>query len=1185
MKHKYSLILFIFALCILWQVQLFAQKEAAIWYFGEYAGVTFNTNPPQADTLGQLTTIEGVSMMCDRNTGSLLFYTDGLSVWNKNHQLMPNGNGLGGNSSSTQSAVVVPQPGKDSIYYVFTTAQLGQSPGACYSVVDLTLNNGLGDITIKNEVLHPSTCEKVTAAMHCNGKDYWIVFHEWMSDIFYVYPLTSAGVGNAVINGIGTIVTGSVSKTRGEIRLSPDGKKLAIANDNLGAQLFDFDNENGTISNLISLNVTPRTYGVCFSPDNTKLYITTGWTEKDIYQFDLTASNIPASQTLVGTTAASYIGSLQNAPDGKMYAATYGASYIGVITNPNAVGTACNYVDSAISLNGRICKWGLPNYPQNLFTPTNLITLNYAVDSCDNNGVAVSFSSNLSFSPDSLRITYGDGASATDLNIAHTYVGSGSYVATLTVYSGCKILEDTVTVFINSPSEFKLGNDTLICSGSSITLDASTSGGIYTWSTGASSSSIQVNKNDTYWVNVSAGSCTLTDTVFVAVQKLNPGFMYQMSCQSDTVQFVDTTSATIVSWAWDFGDGTTALVANPSHVYLTKSNYQVTLTVNSMEGCNEQFSTTIKPTASPVVGFNSSNVCLGDTALFRDTSTTPMGVINSWFWDFGDGSTSSVQHPTHLYAEAGNFNIILSITTDSGCAAYVTQQLTVYDKPVAGFALSSNMYCEKESITFDNTTQIPNGVIVKDYTWDFGNGVISRAKKPVYNYSTNGNYNITLEVTSDLGCKDKASQQVQINPLPLANVGVIDACKLDSVHFNDQSLISGGGISSWEWSFGDNTNSSLANPVHVYEEDSSYSVRLIVTSSFGCKDTAFVQVDVYEKPAVSFIPSLACSGQQVEFTNQTTVSGASSLSWSWNFGNGITSVDQHPINVYANAGTYSVELIAANGSCLDSAEQTITVYTTPTAAFTYTDSYECTSQLVEYTDHSSIANSSIESWNWNFGDGNVSTELSPLHVYSKEDLHMVSLTVTSKEGCQATAETQIETDFQEISADFFLSRSETSLLESTIDFSDNSTGAEFLAWYVGDGNIVNNELSFSHTYADTGTYHVLLVASNSQGCIDSSMKTVTIHGDNSLYIPNAFSPNGDGKNDVFTAYGVGIDEFIMRIHDRWGNQVFATDDMTKGWDGTYNGKKSTQGMYVYELVIRYANGKEKLMEGAVYLMK
>ena len=173
---------------------LFAQKEGNIWYFGQNAGIDFNGATPLALTNGALYTNEGCATICD-TSGSLLFYTDGNKVWNKNHTLMPNGNGLMGHFSSTQSAIIVKKPSSTTIYYVFTVYQLAGAPGLRYSEVDISLQNGLGDVnTNKNILIVTPTCEKITAVSHKNNVDFWIITHLFGSNTFHSYLLSSTGL-------------------------------------------------------------------------------------------------------------------------------------------------------------------------------------------------------------------------------------------------------------------------------------------------------------------------------------------------------------------------------------------------------------------------------------------------------------------------------------------------------------------------------------------------------------------------------------------------------------------------------------------------------------------------------------------------------------------------------------------------------------------------------------------------------------------------------------------------------------------------------------------------------------------------------------------------------------------------------------------------------------------------------
>jgi PKD repeat protein len=342
----------------------FSQKENNIWYFGNGAGLDFNSGSPVPLTNGAINTTEGCASVADTG-GSLLFYTDGVTVYNKVHNTMVNGIGLKGGNSSSESAIIVPLPGSSSQYYIFTTPDQGSLDGLNYSVVDMTLQGGFGEVVILNTLLHAPIGEKVCATHHANGTDYWIVAHEYNSDAFYAYQLSATGVNPVpVISNVGLVHMGY----HGYLKFTPDASKIGLAvgeTDNL--ELLDFNNSTGVVSNPLTFPTTwVYPYGVEFSPDNSKFYVAQSGVlgTAGIYQFDMLAGSgaaIIASGQLVGTTTNQYLGPLQLAPDGKIYCARYPTGTIGVIDNPNASGLACNYIDNAVFLNGGTSLFGLPN--------------------------------------------------------------------------------------------------------------------------------------------------------------------------------------------------------------------------------------------------------------------------------------------------------------------------------------------------------------------------------------------------------------------------------------------------------------------------------------------------------------------------------------------------------------------------------------------------------------------------------------------------------------------------------------------------------------------------------------------------------------------------------------------------------------------------------------------------------
>ncbi len=430
-KSLFSLILFLIPVII------FSQGEANNWYFGNNAGLNFNTNPPSALTNGALSTSEGCSSISAPN-GDLLFYTDGRTVWNRNHQPMPNANyspatnfdGLNGDPSSTSSGLIVPHPTNPNLFFVFTLdephhnnafAYPNQGPadpngnpidnytdvsthevpidddgfnnGLNYSLIDMTLENGLGDVvtTDKNiqlvtydetnpEHLKYKASEKITAVRGADCASIWIIVH--FIDSFYAFKIDENGVNETpVISTTGPSLTLDNYRRAalGYMKASPNGTKILTANNTLnynqnvpGNQdagdgnvfLLDFDNESGTVSNPIELISDVNAYGVEFSSDSEKAYAVTN--NQAIFQWDLTAENIPASQNLI-TSNIGLIGAIQLGPDGRIYVSRFNSPFLGIIENPQAEAESINVTPNGIDLQGRNAVLGLPPFIQSLF--------------------------------------------------------------------------------------------------------------------------------------------------------------------------------------------------------------------------------------------------------------------------------------------------------------------------------------------------------------------------------------------------------------------------------------------------------------------------------------------------------------------------------------------------------------------------------------------------------------------------------------------------------------------------------------------------------------------------------------------------------------------------------------------------------------------------------------------------
>ncbi|MHC0442859.1 T9SS type B sorting domain-containing protein [Flavobacterium sp. 3-210] len=373
---KYFAVLFLFC-----SLNCFAQGEANFWYFGLKAGLDFNSGAPIVKTDGQLQTFEGNATISDAS-GKLLFYTDGITIYNKNHTVMLNGTGLWGDPSTTQSATIVPKPGSTTEFYVFTIDAEAKPHGLSYSIVDMSLAGGLGAVTTRNVFVKASMCEKISVVKNADKTGFWVLTHLWNTNTFEARLLTAAGLSGPVTTNIGDIVTSTnfitpgvqnVENSLGYMKFSPDGTKVAACNygdqaTNQGSlQLFDFNNVTGTLSNAKTLMSNQYgLYGLEFSPNGKVLYATLNKFGK-LYQFDLTAPNIAASRvTLLDSPTKQRIAALQLAPDKKIYIATFTDPFLGIINNPNELGAAANLNINGLDL-GTISYGGLPTFNQSIF--------------------------------------------------------------------------------------------------------------------------------------------------------------------------------------------------------------------------------------------------------------------------------------------------------------------------------------------------------------------------------------------------------------------------------------------------------------------------------------------------------------------------------------------------------------------------------------------------------------------------------------------------------------------------------------------------------------------------------------------------------------------------------------------------------------------------------------------------
>jgi gliding motility-associated-like protein len=776
---------------------------------------------------------------------------------------------------------------------------------------------------------------------------------------------------------------------------------------------------------------------------------------------------------------------------------------------------------------------------------------------------------------------FGDG-SAVDTNQSptHVFALTGNYDVTLTVTSGFGCTNSstqTITVLPQPVADF---TNSSLCAQQAVQFTDATAGpSVNNWSwnfdDGSALNSLQ-NPSHTFALagtyNVAlivsnSSGCVNTIIKPVVVNTTpNPLFTATTSCEGTVTSFTDqsTDAVAINNWFYDFADGNNSTSQNPNYIYANAGTYNVSLTVTNVNGCSDTFILPVNINVHPVANYIVDTVCIGTATTFTDLST---GSPTSWQWNFGDGN-NGITGPvvTHVYSTAGTYVTSLTVSSGAGCSDQ-TFRIVVVRSDIQAHITSPVSACVGSLVTLNDNSVITTGFILSD-TWDFGDGSpIANTLNTTHTYTTAGTYTITHVVVSDGGCMSTAVTTIIINPLPVANFTTNNICTSQQAQFTD---ISTGPPVSWSWNFGDFGTSTDQNPVHFYVASGSFNVNLTVTTAAGCTDNTVLPITVYFKPVASFTSSVECWGDTTLFVNtSTSISGTISGYW-WDFHDGTTSTLANPNHLFtSHTNSFPVTFaVITNLGCVDTINTNVTTHPLPVFNYDPDKASGCDAFTVNFYDTTAVAGGNIVNWLWDFGDGNYSFTQYPTHTYDEPGNYNASLTVTDWLGCKMTDTLNYPiVVYPTPVPGFSASPNETSIYEPGIQFNDESIGGTYWEWDLGDFETSIDENPY-HIYPDTGTYLIKqIVISNIGGCKDSVTHPVRINGESTIFIPNAFTPDENGLNDVFAPKFFGMLEFKMIIFDRWGNQIFETEDMNEGWNGKVNGQGEVvqQDVYVYKI--------------------
>lgn len=706
---KACMLFLIMKMCVIQAA--YAQQEINNWFFGYNSGLNFSSGVPVA-TPGSLRSWEGCSSISDRN-GNLLFYTDGIAVWNKMHQVMPNGANLSGDTLCTQSALITGYPGNDSLFYIFTVAKETEPKGLQYTLVNMKLNGGLGDVvaTQKNIPLLTPVCEKVTAVKHGNANDIWVITHKFGTNEFYVYAINCAGLNTTPrIMAVGNIAD-KIANSIGYLKASPDGTTLAMAGFTSVVEVFDFDILTGAITNPRIIVANPNNitgpYGIEFSGNSKLLYVSESYNNNAsgaffIFQYKIDTPDIVDSRTAVDSGYANAAGALQLGPDGKIYIAYDQQPFLGAITNPDIEGPGCGHIRQYVGLSpGTISGVGLPTsvagYKRTLLgKDTTLCEGGWVVARVRLPGTT---------------FLWQDGSTRDSLVIT----APGTYWVEIN-HNNC-IYRDTLQVIWRPKPVINLGKDTALCANNYPLLlqQQIIPGATYLWQDSSANNNYLVTGQGTYWLEAALNGCSARDSILVTTRPVTTFNLGNDTSICEQQQLSLGIAGGFAAYTWSNGSQSDNIIVTDSGLYWCEA-------VNPA-GCPWRDSIRVAIRLLPVFSLgNDTLLCEGNTLLL-DVSNAG----DQYLWQ--DGSTQS----RYRINNSGRYHVTVS---KAGCSRSDTISISYKGMPKPDLGPDKEM-CPGQVLVLNP------GISGMSYTWQNG------STQPSFTVTEPGVYSVTI--TSECG--------------------------------------------------------------------------------------------------------------------------------------------------------------------------------------------------------------------------------------------------------------------------------------------------------------------------------------------------------------------------------------------------------------------------------------------------
>ncbi len=742
----------------------------------------------------------------------------------------------------------------------------------------------------------------------------------------------------------------------------------------------------------------------------------------------------------------------------------------------------------------------------------NSPTVNFSsILNCTNS--TITFTNNSSIASGSItdwHWDFGDTDSSLVLNPIHTYASGGNYLVTLNSISdsGCVATYSNYVAVTSPTANFIATNG---CTGATINFNSSStvsSGTITSWKWyyGDGNSSILQNDSHSY---SSAGpyivslkvttnlNCADSISKIITIEDkpiVNFSGDVLSGCMPLKTVFTDSSITAAGSvYSWNFGDYTTSILKDVTHDFITAGVYNITHYVTTTAGCSDSLVKTgyVIVNSQPVAKFNTVNGCTGAVINFLDSSIVSSGATNSWKWYFGDGTISTIQNPSHIYALPGTYTVSFKIITNQNCSDSISKIITIQDKPIINFSGNILSGCFPLNVSFSDSSNTSLG---STYSWSFGDNTFASTKNCSHTFNTSGAFTVTHYVTTSAGCSDSLVKPsyINVNTAPIANFNAINGCVGASLNFTDSSTIPPGSIANWKWYFGDGNISTLQNPSHSYALEGTYVVSLKVTSNQSCYDSIIRTIIIQNKPIVKFVGDIlgGCSPLLVSFNDSSIT--ASGSSYSWSFGDNTTSTSVNPIHTFLSTGIYTVtHYVTTSAGCTDSLVKPsyIIVNTSPVANFGVGN--RCLGAPTVFTDSSTVSSGTISNWKWNFGDGNSSSQHNPSYIYANPGTYLVSLVVKNNQNCSDSIAKTIVIENKPIVKFGATILSGCKPLNVLFIDSSSTLATSNYSWNFGDAGISFSQNS-SHIYLNSGIYTVKHYVITDAGCSDSLIKKAYI---------------------------------------------------------------------------------------------